>query len=236
MKKKYIDYWCYAVILSCCCSFSFSQTGSDGVDSVNGTAEGTTIGSTPFRPVELVNFSAKRIDKGNVRIDWQTGSEINNDYFTIERSTNAVDWEAVKQVDGAGNSSFLSSYSKLNKNSCEGTSYYRLKQTSFDGQFFHSYIVAVSNSPKETLFFICPNPLNKSNLYVNLMGVSHNDAFKIEILDLWGRKVYVKSVVAEVGVAGNILVDIDKSLAKGSYIVRINFSQGATYSQKLVVE
>jgi hypothetical protein len=57
--------------------------------------------------IELVSFNINLRDNKAVKIDWQTASEMNNDYFTIERSTNGIDWQELTKIDGAGNSSSL---------------------------------------------------------------------------------------------------------------------------------
>jgi hypothetical protein len=57
--------------------------------------------------IELVSFNINLRDNKVVKIDWQTASEMNNDYFTIERSTNGIDWQELTKIDGAGNSSSL---------------------------------------------------------------------------------------------------------------------------------
>ena len=62
-------------------------------------------------------------------------SELNNDFFTVERSINSTDWEIIGTVNGAGNSKSLINYSFIDSSPLSGTSYYRLKQTDFDSEF-----------------------------------------------------------------------------------------------------
>lgn len=84
-------------------------------------------------PVELVKFDV--VGENNaIRISWTTASEINNDYFTIERSNDAINWIEIEKTDGNGNSTQYLNYSITDLFPLSGTSYYRLKQTDFDGK------------------------------------------------------------------------------------------------------
>ena len=51
----------------------------------------------------LLSFTG-RVDPGN-RLEWVTATEINNDYFSLERSRDGLEFSAIARVDGAGNSS-----------------------------------------------------------------------------------------------------------------------------------
>lgn len=93
-------------------------------------------------PIELLSFTAKYQD-GIVLLNWATGSEINNDYFTLERSRDALNAEIIGFVDGAGNSSRTLHYQFVDRDPLPGISYYRLKQTDYDGSFEYSQWMAV---------------------------------------------------------------------------------------------
>ena len=145
---------------------------------------------TPL-PVELLGFDVKPIENRRVELHWQTASETNNDYFTIERSKNGVAWEALNTLDGAGNSSSLVNYSTVDNVPYTGISYYRLKQTDFDGEFAYSDIrsanIASGNTNKLEIW---PNPAtniirvlgNESELqnisFCNMLGQDVTDQTK----------------------------------------------------------
>ena len=78
-------------------------------------------------PVELISFTTSTID-GHVQLNWVTQSEINNDYFTVERSVDGINFTPISKVNGAGNSSERLNYSTFDNTPLNGTSYYRLKQ------------------------------------------------------------------------------------------------------------
>jgi hypothetical protein len=96
-------------------------------------------------PVELDNFDVITLTGAN-QIEWSTRSEKDNDKFTIERSTDAVHFNAIGEVDGAGNSSSVLKYEFLDKQYERSlTNYYRLRQTDFNGAHTYSHIVAAEN-------------------------------------------------------------------------------------------
>lgn len=102
-------------------------------------------------PVELLSFSAKPIDNKEVICKWATATESNNDFFTVEKSTDAIHFESAGTIDGAGYSSVITNYSFTDKHPYNGVSYYRLKQTDFNGAFTYSQIVAVQIKTASTI-------------------------------------------------------------------------------------
>jgi len=107
-------------------------------------------------PVELASFTATE-ENGNVQLEWETTSEENNDFFTIERSYNAAIWQSIGKVDGTGTTQKTHNYDTLDRNPLKGTSYYRLKQTDFNGNFKYSDVRSV-NIDNGAPILIYPNP------------------------------------------------------------------------------
>ncbi|MFO7978938.1 MAG: hypothetical protein R6U64_09780 [Bacteroidales bacterium] len=83
-------------------------------------------------PIKLLAFTS-RVEKDQVILQWTTATETNNDYFTVGRSHDMHAWEVIGTVSGAGNSNQPLSYQLADRMPYEGISYYRLKQTDFDG-------------------------------------------------------------------------------------------------------
>ncbi len=107
-------------------------------------------------PIKLLEFNAESKDEV-VQVRWSTASEINNDYFTVEKSTDGEYFIETGKVRGAGNSSITLNYSLIDEHPLEGISYYRLKQTDFDGHFTFSRIVSVIRLRNQQ-FSVFPNP------------------------------------------------------------------------------
>jgi len=174
---------------------SFSATGFDacpnqytltGLTSFSKfTLDGATQSATTL-PVDLLFFDAVEVDNISVQTSWATVTEINNDYFTVERSQDGVIFEFVGNVQGAGNYNGQLNYDLLDENPYRGVSYYRLKQTDFDGQYEYSNIVAVNLKDVEhTVFSVYPIPVN-SAVTVN---VNSDEEVFLVIYDMSGKKI-----------------------------------------------
>ncbi len=100
----------------------------------NCSMDGVWIGElyTDPLPVELVSFTG-HCDGNHVELKWETASEINNDYFTVEKSTDAINWQFVTKVPGAGNSNQLLHYVMTDEATLDEVVYYRLIQTDYNG-------------------------------------------------------------------------------------------------------
>jgi len=85
-------------------------------------------------PIDLIYLTGHGDYDGNI-IEWATGSEYNNNYFTLYRSHDGYNWYTVSNVAGAGNSSNANYYNVTDEDNYSGISYYTLKQTDFDGRF-----------------------------------------------------------------------------------------------------
>jgi hypothetical protein len=108
-------------------------------------------------PIELVNFTATWMNN-EVVLDWVTASEVNNDYFTLERAEPEAVFQAIATIQGLGTNKDGKSYRYIDEAPLTGQSYYRLKQTDFDGTFTYSKVVTVFNPFIETKFEVYPNP------------------------------------------------------------------------------
>ncbi|MCK5857574.1 MAG: T9SS type A sorting domain-containing protein [Bacteroidales bacterium] len=134
-----------------------------------------TLGSidadnTPL-PIELLSFDAKLVENQNVQLDWQTATETNNDFFSVERSQKGLEWEPISIIQGNGNSNQLLNYQTVDYKPLNGISYYRLKQTDFDGKFSYSNTVTVNRElDKNSLVSIYPNPAT-GFIYMNVENV-----------------------------------------------------------------
>jgi|GEM_PF-6805806 len=136
-------------------------------------------------PIDLISFNAEHLGgefHPIVLIEWIILSQVNNDYFEVQRSVNIENWHTIGTVTGAGNSNSQMSYSIIDDNPLYGTSYYRLKQTDYDGQYesFHPVSVSISSEEK---------PIKK---LVNLMGQEVEDGYKGIVIQVYQDGTYVK--------------------------------------------
>ena len=178
-------------------------------------------------PITLLYFDAKPNGE-HTDLEWATTSETNNDYFTVQRSSNVKDFEIVVHVPGAGNSNQTLYYSAVDEDPYHGMSYYRLKQTDHDGKISYSDLVAVEIIPRLNLS-VRPNPAT-DYLEVRLENFSKNTAFltiteydsEIKIFDTKGQLVYEKKLV---GTFKEFNIDIS-SFDPGMYFVSLTANPG----------
>ena len=134
-------------------------------------------------PVELISFTAEN-DQDNVLLKWTTASEKNNNYFSIEKSVNGVDFYKIGEIQGGGYSNSILNYYFVDEHPVSGLNYYRLKQIDFDEQYSYSR-VEVINYLEENLSLICyPNPFNNE---LNIFGTKEMGS--VILFDLNGREL-----------------------------------------------
>jgi hypothetical protein len=145
-------------------------------------------------PITLLSFEAQPVLE-NVLITWSTASETNNDYFTIERSKDGFNFEAIIEVDGAGNSNDILNYKVTDFNPYEGVSYYRLKQTDFDGKYAYSDVKAVEfNKPVQSQeWTVFPNPTHLNGVYIKNANVDAKQV-TLKIIDFTGKVIKMETI------------------------------------------
>src|SRR5258706_3416648 len=145
-------------------------------------------------PISLLYFNAE--PNGNkVDVSWATASEINNDFFTVEKSADATDFTPIAEVDGAGNSLSTFDYFYPDYNPVHGVSYYRLKQTDFDGQFSYSPVVTVIYSGEYSFNII--SAFTGVNSSLNLLFTDDTyEKCSVELYDVPGRIIYKEDITA----------------------------------------
>ena len=164
-------------------------------------------------PIELLSFNAKPNDS-KVETTWITASEINNDFFTVERSADATLFNSIATVQGAGSSHHMRSYEFTDERPLPGISYYRLRQTDFDGSSTYSDVKAV--------FFESAAGFSLELAYrneneLNLVYKSISPYVLIEIYDVLGKRVYTE--LAQ-NYGGRSVLPVN--LNRGAYVVRIS--------------
>jgi len=175
-------------------------------------------------PIKLLDFTAVLINNESVKLDWQTVSEINNDYFTIEKSKNGYEFEELIKIDGAGKSSTLLRYSTFDNDPYFGVSYYRLKQTDFDGKFEYFDVRSITNTTENNMK-IFPNPTTKE-ITITGKEIILED---ITIYNTFGQNV-TELTQKTVENEGELLIDLSK-LSSGIYYVKTKTTANKVYKQ-----
>lgn len=162
---------------------------------------GSVSADTPL-PVELLSFEVNHEPDESAVITWQTATEINNDYFVLQRSNDQLLWRDLVTIDGVGNANNTNAYQSTDLSPFQGQSYYRLKQVDFDGTTSYSQTQAFFTSPKsQEELVLFPNPttgivnlsrtVDTAHLF-DLKGVllsSHKNVEKID-LSMFSKGLY----------------------------------------------
>ncbi|MCH8903050.1 MAG: T9SS type A sorting domain-containing protein [Bacteroidetes bacterium] len=184
-------------------------------------------------PIELIDFTAKPV-QSYVDIHWETASELNNDYFTIERSGNGTDFEWLVDINGAGNSWSNLEYYYTDVNPLSGTSYYRLKQTDFNGVFEYFPMVSVTlNTITKEIFEVFPNPCYSDKFYIRF-NEEKETSFLVTLYDVYGKEIFSRIIPVENYGESVKAIDLDERLAPGIYLV-IGSTEDKLYKQKLII-
>jgi hypothetical protein len=191
---------------------------------INGFGE-FALGSLPTvnsLPVELLAFKGVR-NKNDILLTWNTTSEINNDYFQVERLNANGEFENIGAVKGAGNSN-NSIFYQFNDVGQPNQVCYHLKQVDFDGTAEYSNIICINGNTINPV--ISPNPFN-DQIQIQLAEIGNAE---ISVYDLQGKKL-----ASETYQSGNsiLLLQHLQSIPKGIYMIEVK-TDYQTMTQKIV--
>ena len=178
----------------------------------------------------IINFTANPVPQG-VKITWSTSTENNNDYFTLEHSTDGVNFEALDNIDGSGNTQQTIQYNYLDETPTVGVNYYRLCQTGFDGiskTFEPISIKLGDNVSSLSVVNVYPNPFNGDFLLTY-----HSDTktmTTLEILNAQGKQYYSEALKSDSGVN---VYDFNSKIKLPMGIYFVTLSQGKTKTEAI---
>lgn len=215
-----------------------SQLGSaqDGtaLESAYPDIYGVITGTVSALPITLLDFTV-RLRQQQVLIEWTTESETNNDYFEIERSVDGQQYEVVGTVPGAGTSTSVRTYRLIDEQPLTGVSYYRLRQTDFDGQqeAFDWVAVSFDGMPNQSatlsLDNIFPNPFNTScSVAFTPRGTSD---VVVQLMNMQGTVIASKVASAH---TTQVTFDNLAQLRPGTYLVRLVQDDMVTPTQRVL--
>ena len=226
-----------------------TETSSYGADLVNGTSATPvpTVGNQLLTttktiqcpraplPIELINFTTD-CETGKVQIKWATATETNNDFFTIERTTDGINNPKNFIIDSkaiGGTSSDNIQYAFTDEEPENGFSYYRLKQTDFDGKSTYFQIVPTQCNANDNTFdfTVFPNPNNGQEMNITILGETSKEVL-IVVEDIFGREKYTKMLLSNGN--QNYFIPLN-NLSSGIYYVKAS-SNNKMLSKKIVVQ
>jgi autotransporter-associated beta strand protein len=195
-------------------TLAFVDEGLGGPEGNYGEFTFTSGSQVNILPISLLSFQAEAVD-GQVHTKWTTASERDNDYFTIERSKDGNHWEKAGTVDGAGDSDQELSYDFTDPRPYVGLSYYRLRQTDFNGEFTTSSPRAVEIRQNGEFAL---DKVYRGTDGLNLVYRSTAPYVVVEIYDLLGKRIHGELLENY----GNGFGTIYPDLARGAYVLRLS--------------
>jgi hypothetical protein len=165
-------------------------------------------------PIQLLSFTGNQQNKSTL-LNWKTASEENNDFFTLEHSTDGYDFKFLTAVDGKGNSSITNDYRYIHKDPMAGINYYRLSQTDFDGTFKVENIIAVDFKSDQVVATVIPNPIRQNEINLNYISPQNSD-LEVEVIEMTGK----------------VLIQITISVSEGENNIQLpaqNWASGVYY-------
>lgn len=209
-------------------------------DLVVGGLSGFVVAGTVnvgYLPVELLSFNCN-YSNNQTNIKWTTATETNNDFFTIERSTDGINFVAVADIKGAGNSNRIINYDYTDKevttNQNDKIVYYRLKQIDFDSKTSYSNIKAVHINNQSIQTQVFPNPATPSTLYLSINTIPESD-ISITLFDATGRLVN-QMLINKDNISSTIDISSLISNAKGYYFIQICDNNASTTMKPILVK
>ena len=192
---------------------AFSMTGA--ADMFGNVEMAFRIIAPVVLPVEFLSFDGANEGSDN-RLQWVTATEVNNDRYEIERSSNGFHWLTIGEVEGQGNALVESYYEYLDEDAKCNNCYYRLKQVDYDGEFEYSPVIVLQTN-RETSFEMYPNPA------VNFVNIDvPQGAVSARVFDAAGMVVLSLSLEEQT----QVQVDV-AALARGQYFVVLSGASGA---------
>lgn len=176
-------------------------------------------------PITLSSFKGISKMEGN-QLNWQTATEINNNYFALERSFNGAEFIEIARVNGSGTSTSVHKYEYLDRTPQKGINYYKLKQIDYDENSKSSEVISVNRDFESPYLEVYPNPTN------SLLTVALSEDYTATLLNALGYSVFTFAHTKNEG--EKIILDVS-SYSKGIYILKV-YSNQKIYIKKIVVD
>ncbi|HXP52996.1 MAG TPA: T9SS type A sorting domain-containing protein, partial [Bacteroidia bacterium] len=178
-------------------------------------------------PIELTSFTAE-CQNFSAILQWTVSSQRNNDYFTIEKTSDGIHYTTVAVVKGAGNSSNSITYSAIDDNPLTGVTYYRISQTDYDGTTTNLNTVVYQPCENEATENAFVFNFNSINVQINSLI---NDNYTITLLSVLGQPVLTES--RSVAIGNNTFI-LNTNVSDGIYILNIR-NDNVNYIKRLYI-
>jgi hypothetical protein len=167
-------------------------------------------------PIELLNFTSECVGP-DVKLSWATATETDNDHFDVEKSLDGTRFMTAGTVKGGGNSSIVRNYAFTDYNSYDGVSYYRLKQTDYNGSSQTSNMITAENCSGNNVVNAFNN--QEGNIVVDV-NAEMSGVYHVTLMDALSNKISSANYTAEKG--NNVFLMNISGLNSGIYFIVID--------------
>ncbi len=178
-------------------------------------------------PVQFFNIQLEAVGN-DIKISWQTASELNTRSFTIQRSVDGISFSDVGNQDaigdGANSYSFMDEFGVSN---LQNILFYRLKSVDIEGSICFSKVVSILPKNSDYHWVIAPNPAKD---FTTIRFNSAINKAMIMVYDFNGKEVLTQNINRET----NLVILNTEKLANGVYVLKVNTYLGCR-NQKLVI-
>lgn len=214
---------------ACTVSNNYYEIIGVGYSGFSDFAPGGGSGNTTALPVELISFTSTCIDDNEIQLNWVTATEVNSDYFQVEKSNDAIHFEPIATVQAQGSSQSITNYNySIFSNILN--SYYRLKQFDIDGKvqtFNMIYTNCEKNNADLNIYYAGNNQIRMD------VNTSSNNEYVLNLFQYDGKFLFSKKVVVEKG-SQSILIPLGANLSKGLYIIQLQNNTTAIVKKLLI--
>jgi hypothetical protein len=201
--------------------------GIDGNAGANCSYSLSATNTIPL-PIEMLSFDVIK-GAGYVDLKWATASEKNNEWFTVEKSRDAVNFIEIGKLKGQENSNVLTQYSYSDISPTKGLTYYRIKQTDFDGTYTYSQMRAINyDGLMVPNFEILPNPSDLNSSARLSFNELTGKEITISICDIAGKTVFEKPEHLKENVYQLPVLE------KGIYFIRVTGYESSVVKRMIV--
>jgi len=204
----------------------FNGTGDNGANTATatfGSFIAFTVGQTGTTlPVRISSVTATA-SNDKINVSWKTENEINIDQYIIERSNDAIHFEAITAIVAKNNSS---TYNYTDAQPFSGKNFYRIKILDKSGRSVYSNIVSVNLTVKgKNELLVYPNPVINKNIQLQLTGMDAGN-YTLQLFNNEGQQVYSKSL-GNINGTQSIALPLQQNIATGTYrlVVKSNNQQ-----------
>ena len=203
----------------------------DSIPGFSGGSGGVILIPNSTLPIQWKTFSGSSDGKFNY-LFWVTATEIETDYFELERSSDGISFEGISLVGAAGNSTSEQFYTYDDEFPLEGVNYYRVKLVNLDGSIEYSNVIALEIFSKTNIATFYPNPT--TGIVTYSFEELNRDNLEIEIFDGIGKKLSRNSEVSKVG-KNRIEIDLS-DFSTGAYNIRVTHQRTGKSNTQMIIK